>query len=111
MKDERACGDYVLGKVTFTYKLSAEEIKRPSSKYDAWRAFMVAHEPDMILAFIVKNFDVFKDVFPCGCVWLDLNNVNVNDIMRKKNRALREEFKAALAKDMKEHDSKGSKNV
>lgn len=84
---------------------------RPSPEYDAWRAFMKAHDPDLVLAFIVKNFNTFKDSFPSGCIYLDLNQAKVSDVMKKMNRKTQSEFKRALCNDMQERDKRRKSGV
>ena len=100
----------VYGVVTFNWKFPCIKVKYPSPEYDAWRAFMHAKDPDKIIEWICKNFDLLSSILPATCIFLELHCIGIDDILeiwstyRKspdmQKNAFLNEFKKALVADI-----------
>ena len=67
----------------------------------AWNAFMTAKESSVsIIEFIAKNFKTFKSCLPATCIFLDLYNLKLEDMLKLYDMPLMEELKHALIADI-----------
>lgn len=98
------------GLVTFNYKHELMEIKKPSPEYDAWRAFYLAKNSEMIVRFIAKNFSLLKEHFPTTCVFFDLHQVkDPLKLTKSKDMHFINELRKALYEDAIAFDERKSR--
>lgn len=93
--------DSHIATIRFSYSGRFTNVYKHSPEYYAWLTFLRASDVDIILDFIMLNFDQLKQHLPSACIWLDLHQMTIDDLIPKDiGSPERNEFAYSIMQDV-----------
>ena len=93
--------DPCIATIRFSYGGRFTNVYKHSPEYYAWLAFLKSSDADIMLDFIILNFDQLKQYLPSACIWLDLHQMSIDDLIRKDvDSPERNEFAYSIMQDV-----------